>query len=235
MNEKGLENQHTIYEANEKRRRRCCCCCRTRRSKQICCLIVLLVLIGLAIALYFCIPRGNPEIQFKGVETVGNLDFTSLALNAGTGMNIPLVLKLSVQNPNLISIKMNNITATGFYQIPDGTSVQVGKGALNHTITFPAKGGLDFALPFTLTYNPKTDKSSAAALSGLLAHCGITASTKTQIPLTYKAVLDIALISWLGIKPEIQNNVKFDCPVDVPAGVGEALGPLLGPLIGNGA
>ncbi|KAK9760643.1 hypothetical protein K7432_015132 [Basidiobolus ranarum] len=234
MDQKTLENQYTTHEKSDKRRGRCCCCCRTRRSKTICCLIILLVLIGLAIALYFCIPRGNPEIRFNGVDTVGNLDYTSLALNAGSGIAIPLVLKLNVQNPNLISIKLSNITAKGFYQIPDGTSVQVGQGALSQPITFPAKGNLDFLLPITLTYYPKTDKNSAAALSGLLNHCGVTSPQKSQIPLKYTAVLDIPLISWLGIRPEINNNVSFDCPINVPSGISDSIGSIIGGIMGIG-
>ncbi|KAK9766073.1 hypothetical protein K7432_005120 [Basidiobolus ranarum] len=233
MDQKVSDTKYITHEKVEKRRRRCCCCCRTRRSKITCAIITVLILIGLAIALYFCIPRGMPAIQFNGVETGSNLDITKLILNASSGIVIPLSLKLSVNNPNLIGIKMDNITAKGFYEIGNGQSVQVGEGSLTQKINFPAKGKVDFLLPITLTYNPKTDKSSAAALAGLLGHCGITAAQKSPIPLKYKAVLDIAQISWLGIKPEIENNVSFDCPITAPPGVSSTIGSILGDIMGN--
>ncbi|KAK9761939.1 hypothetical protein K7432_012781, partial [Basidiobolus ranarum] len=124
-------------------------------------------------------------------------------------IDIDLILK--VHNPNLISIKLSNITATGFYNI-NGKSVNVGKGALNQTVTFPATGDLTFPLPFHLLYTA-SDPDSQAALKDLISRCGILGGARQPLSMSYKAELDIALISWLGIRPTITNNISFDCPI----------------------
>ncbi|ORX94481.1 hypothetical protein K493DRAFT_373649 [Basidiobolus meristosporus CBS 931.73] len=233
MDRKPSEQYYETLEKPHNRPRGCCCCCRTRRSKIVCGTILLLILIGLTVGLYFCVPRGKPEVQFNGVETTGSVDLTKLVLDVPKGIAIPLALKLNVYNPNLIGIKVNNITVKGFYQTPDGHSVQIGDGALSRAVTFPAKGHLDFQLPITLVYNIADDQNVAIALNAFLNHCGITTPQKTPIPMRYQAVLEIPLISWLGIRPEVENEVHFDCPINVPTSVSSTVGSILGGILGN--
>ncbi|ORX82665.1 hypothetical protein K493DRAFT_240637 [Basidiobolus meristosporus CBS 931.73] len=135
----------------------------------------------------------------------------ALTTGGSGSLGIDIDLILMVHNPNLISIKLSNITATGYYQI-NGVTVDIGKGALNQSVTFPAKGDLTFPLPFHLLYTA-SDPNSQAALKDLVTRCGILGGPRQPLSMSYVAQLDIALISWLGIKPTISNNISFDCPL----------------------
>ncbi|ORX90778.1 hypothetical protein K493DRAFT_317731 [Basidiobolus meristosporus CBS 931.73] len=213
------QQQYEVSPPSEKakKRRCCCCCCQSRASKISCCIILLLILAGIGVAAYFCWPRGVPKVEFQDakftdINGVQN-QLSSFTRLQDINVKIPVNLNLYVENPNLIGIKMKNITVVGKYHVGN-QDVNVGNGALLQPVSFKAKGTTNFTLPFTLVYNA-TEQGSSQALLDLFGKCGFLSNVaKEKINIKYEATLDISLISWLGIKPTISNTVSLDCPID---------------------
>ncbi|ORX90525.1 hypothetical protein K493DRAFT_317906 [Basidiobolus meristosporus CBS 931.73] len=216
------QQPYTLTPPSGKTRKRCCCCCcRSRTSKIVCGMITVLILIAIGIAAFFCWPRGMPKVEFLD-PTFPTIAKTEKQLTEWlenpTSLNdlkidIDTDLHFQVTNPNYISIKMKNITVVGDYKTPNGVAIQVGQGALAHSVSFRARGPTNFTLPFHLSFGAASSESREA-LVGLLQDCGFTKSaSEEKIPLEYKAKLDITLISWTGFKPTISNTVKVACPI----------------------
>ncbi|KAK9761098.1 hypothetical protein K7432_014247 [Basidiobolus ranarum] len=237
----NYQEPYVLNPPSEKPKRRCCCCCcRSRASKIGCCTAVLLILLGIGIAAFFCWPRGMPKVKFEQASFPNTSQAESQMMKWALSdppptnfkdltLSVDTDLHLLVSNPNLIDIKMKNITVVGKYKV-DGQNVKIGEGALKHSVSFKAKGSTPFSLPFTLSYNP-TEPGSTSALISLFEKCGfMDPSSEGSIEISYEATLNVALISWTGIKPTISNNIHIDCPIsphNVPADVLPSLRELL--------
>ncbi|KAK9765673.1 hypothetical protein K7432_005794 [Basidiobolus ranarum] len=219
--QRGHNNRSNSYisvKSSKKRRCSCCCCCcRTRKSRCICAIITVLILIGIAIALYFCIPRGMPDVSLENF-TILDLDAKEAELKSASHMILPKVLTLDVdlylktQNPNLIPIKVNDILVNAYY-VGENLKIKVAQGSLPAPVTFKPNSNTIFTLPLKLAFNT-TDNESLWAIRDLLDRCGITGPNKQQLIISYDAEITVALISWLGIKPTISNDIRFDCPLN---------------------
>ncbi|KAK9761745.1 hypothetical protein K7432_013128 [Basidiobolus ranarum] len=214
---KYQESMECLYlEGAPKRTRRCCCCLHTRKSKYICAGITFLLLTGLGIASYFCYPRGMPEVKYESMSIPRLINrkaqFGEQWSQSPAMLNMETNIDFRTYNPNLIPIKMNNISLSVYYTSSD-LKLKISQGELAQAVTFAPRESTKFTLPLILSFDT-SDSRSLALVRDMLDRCGITSRWKQQIALSYEAILDISLLSWTGFKPLISNNMLLDCPLN---------------------
>jgi hypothetical protein len=94
--------------------------------------------------------------------------------------------------------------------------VPVGVGSLAEKVVFAGRDDTKFTLPFKLTYDT-TDPKQLSALFSVLESCGVLGDEKKQIKLSYKAKVDLPILSLFGVKPDIKDTKSIDCPYDTDA------------------
>ncbi|PVU99717.1 hypothetical protein BB559_000443 [Furculomyces boomerangus] len=228
------------YQAEKpiKKRRRYCCCF----SKKACIvfsIFMLFLLAGLAVAGYFLWPRiPNAKLKNIGVaSTSGSSSSTNSAINnaiQGTRIEtsgnvvIPLVLEISVSNPNYIPWTFNNVTADGTIQLNDGSQYKIGSGGLSSPFTMPR---LSENNPMLINFNFVLDpKSSNFVSAANLVKSACTAGGPA-IKLNYVATIHINAISWLGIRPTVSDSANFNCPISDLQGMGIDVPALINKLL----
>ncbi|KAJ1924991.1 hypothetical protein IWQ60_004851 [Tieghemiomyces parasiticus] len=226
-------------------RRYCCCCCRSRKSTFICLTILVIILAGVGVTLYFVWPR-IPTVEVTGVSLTSQsprLSTTQLATRRAilpddspvglmhpirrdvtTGASVPIYFSIKAYNPNYIPWTLSNVTVTGTLPVTvDGSTVDypLGQGALDAGVTFPKMANTTFELPYQLSLDPSANGFSQAAQQ-FISKC----ATSSDIRISYRAVVEVRGISWLGIKPTISDSTNFNCPADTVLKLG--LNALLG-------
>ncbi|CEP09513.1 hypothetical protein [Parasitella parasitica] len=190
----------------------------------IICIIVIGALLGsfkmptIAFAgLNTTLPNGTQQIQFSS---------TGVVINAG--------LILNVINPNVLSMKLSNLTAKAYYPI-NGTMVQIGKGYLDYQF-IPKKSDINFTYPFEIDYNP-SDPNSKYLLDSLSDKCGFTGNSPSDINISYDVELN-AQVLFVHVSPTISSAASFACPFqdgEIPglSSSGSSNGGGLGAILGG--
>ncbi|KAL9559241.1 hypothetical protein MBANPS3_000508 [Mucor bainieri] len=148
-----------------------------------------------------------PTIDFAGLNsTLPNgtqqIEFSS------TGVVIHAGLILNVINPNILSMKLSDLTAKAYYPI-NGSMVQIGKGYLDYQF-IPKKSDINFTYPFQIDYNP-SDPNSRYLLSSISDKCGFTGNTPSDIEISYDVSLN-AQVLFVHVSPTISSSASFACP-----------------------
>ncbi|KAL7326848.1 hypothetical protein PS15p_209122 [Mucor circinelloides] len=148
-----------------------------------------------------------PTIDFAGLNSTlpsgtQQIEFSS------TGVVIHAGLLLNIVNPNVLSMKLSNLTAKAYYPI-NGTMVQIGKGYLDYQF-IPKKSDINFTYPFEIDYNP-SDPNSKYLLSSISQKCGFTGDTPSDIDISYDVSLN-AQVLFVHVSPTISSSASFACP-----------------------
>ncbi|KAJ1964922.1 hypothetical protein GGI12_001119 [Dipsacomyces acuminosporus] len=225
-----------------RQRRRCCgggyFCCFSRRC---CCIfipILVVILIGLGVTLFFVFPR-IPEVKFAGVTVpntrngqstrqnpIGQL-LDNANINRKGVVTVPLVIHLNVTNPNYIPWTIHNVTVDGFIKnaTPSGDNFPVGEGGLKEPFYMPKKSvGNDMKVWF----NFRLDTNNTNYLDAANVVQQACTPGGPDLKFHYKAKVILKAISWLGIKPSIQDSVHFPCPINEITSLGINVSDLTG-------
>ncbi|KAK9667603.1 hypothetical protein K7432_017627, partial [Basidiobolus ranarum] len=134
-------------------------------------------------------------------------------------------LNISLENPNFIGAKFNQITAIGFYPLLSG--VQFGNGTFNN-VDITRKSVTTLLFPFTLIFSRAMDPDSVV-LKDIAGRCGLLpGQPREQITIQYEIELYFSVLAITKITPKFKSEASFDCPI--PSDL--SLGPLLGSIFG---
>ncbi|KAJ1841512.1 hypothetical protein LPJ70_004194 [Coemansia sp. RSA 2708] len=223
----------------KRQRRRCCgngryCFCFSKK----CCLIFLpilaVILAGLGVTLYYVFPR-IPSVTFDRVgvaqqDAEGNAAqqlLGSASINRQGVVTVPLVIHLSVSNPNYIPWTIHNVTVDGFLanSTQGGSDYPVGEGGLRAPFKMPKKTEQnDMPIYFNFRLSTDNDNYIAAAQSVQRA----CTAGGPNLRFRYKAKIILHAISWLGIKPTISDTISFACPISDIESLGINISDLTG-------
>ncbi|KAJ2161438.1 hypothetical protein GGF46_001458 [Coemansia sp. RSA 552] len=214
--------------AKKRRRgqRKCCgngryCYCFSRKC---CCIflpILAVILAGLGVTFYFVWPR-IPAVEFDRVGVAQPLTDVSpngmaqqllggATINRNGTVTVPLVIHLSVTNPNYIPWTIHNVTVDGFLSGAgaDGGDFPVGEGGLREPFKMPKKS-VDNDMPIYFNFRLDTANDNYRAAAEIVQRA--CSANGPNLRFYYKAKVILKAISWLGIKPTISDTIKFACP-----------------------
>ncbi|KAJ3415357.1 hypothetical protein HDV05_005094 [Chytridiales sp. JEL 0842] len=207
-------------------------CCNLFRTRSGChkffCVFTLLLLTALGLLIFFLFPRSptitllEPKIlnDVSVFQTFGRLE--NATTNQPFQMAINLGVDFTVQSSNYINVDVSRLRLTGSLVSPtaspglDAASII---GTLED-ISFPSMRNVSYTLPMSIKY-AVTKPSTWTQLSNedpvikeLVEACGFRdRGTARDLKLGYTATLEISLISWLGIRPTINGERGFKCPL----------------------
>ncbi|OMH84476.1 hypothetical protein AX774_g1996 [Zancudomyces culisetae] len=189
-----------------------------------CCIIfwivVVVLLIILGVAGYFLVPR-IPTANFENLE-VGTVlsskgpvdasrDVTSkIKLDTSGSIFVPLVLEVSVDNPNYIPWTFKNVTVDVDLILSDGSKAYIGLGGLPNSFKMPAKSKSNtmfINFPVNISAQDPNLKNIASTMVESCFGAG------KRLKISYEATVLVNGISWLGIKPKITDTASFACPL----------------------
>ncbi|KAJ2641123.1 hypothetical protein GGF44_002263 [Coemansia sp. RSA 1694] len=228
------------------RRRRCCgggryCFCFSKRCCLIFIPILILVLAGLGVTLYFVFPR-IPSVTFRevgvakpngpsaptGKETPSVSELADgVSISRKGVVTVPLVIHLTVSNPNFIPWTIHNVTVTGYLRNPTagGANFPVGEGGLRTPFWMPKKSeGND--MPIYFNFRLDTANANYIPAAQIVQQACTPGGPKLRF--YYRAQVILRAISWLGIKPTISDNIEFECPISQINELGIQVGDLTG-------
>ncbi|KAF1800735.1 hypothetical protein FB192DRAFT_1382102 [Mucor lusitanicus] len=144
-----------------------------------------------------------PTIDFAGLNsTLPNgtqqIEFSS------TGVVIHAGLILNVMNPNVLSMKLSDLTA----KVNKKTCCIFQPLVHSHKLLL---GILPY--PFQIDYNP-SDPNSRYLLSSISDKCGFTGNTPSDIDISYEVSLN-AQVLFVHVSPTISSSASFACPFQV--------------------
>ncbi|KAJ2746866.1 hypothetical protein GGI20_001019 [Coemansia sp. BCRC 34301] len=233
------------YKAHKRKSRRCCgggryCFCFSKRCCLIFIPILIIILAGLGVTLYYVFPR-IPTVKFKevgvakpdvassltGKETPSVSELVDGVTISRKGVvTVPLVIHLTVSNPNFIPWTIHNVTVTGYLRNPGGgDNFPVGEGGLRTPFWMPKKSeGNDMPIYFNFRLDTAHTNYIPAAQTVQQA-CTLGGP---KLRFYYRAQVILRAISWLGIKPTISDNIEFECPISQINDLGIQINDLTG-------
>ncbi|KAJ1564303.1 hypothetical protein HK096_008673 [Nowakowskiella sp. JEL0078] len=212
------------YDRGSRRNRKFCCCFSSRRSCVICIVLTVVILLaGLGLAVFFLFPRiptykvSDPYL-LNGVNSV-IVSGSPLGTSATSpfSLTIMLAMNISLTSQNYIDYVVKALTVNGTLLHPNGTAnaKMTGYGLIADT-NFKKMDTTNAIAPFNITY-----KSTSPVISGttidpdlneLLTSCAFTGGQPSSLTISYTAVLDAPLISWIT-KPSYSDKTTFTCPI----------------------
>ncbi|KAI8883831.1 hypothetical protein K501DRAFT_294418 [Backusella circina FSU 941] len=140
------------------------------------------------------VPTNGSQYSFSGYE---------FKINFG--------LLVSVNNPNILSIGLSDVTATAYYPRIGGGRTEIGGGYLAYQ-DVPKYSDFNFTFPFAIEYDPNKDYDQTV-LNDIADKCGLTGSEKQPINLYYDIKLT-AQVLFIKVHPTISSSTTFDCPLN---------------------
>ncbi|KAI9249279.1 hypothetical protein BY458DRAFT_536479 [Sporodiniella umbellata] len=129
----------------------------------------------------------------------------------GGTFNINFGLIISVNNPNMLSIDLQDIKATAYYPNADGKGhTKIGGGYLAEQFV-PTYSNFNFTFPFAIQYNPSLD-SDQSILNDLASRCGLTGESPKEITIDY-IIHVTAKVLFIKVKPTISSSTTLTCPI----------------------
>ncbi|CAL1704740.1 unnamed protein product [Somion occarium] len=165
-----------------------------------CCTIMIFVFLFVAIILSLALWLRPPDIEVGGL-TESASGSTFQVQNDGVSFNGGV--NISVNNPNIFSVKFDEIKADVFYPL---NTTRFGGGSLKD-LTIKANQRTEFTFPFTLNYTDSIDPNGAI-LSDIMTKCG--GNKANNLKVDYTISLDFKVIV-IPIKPTINNNIAIPC------------------------
>ncbi|PVU95009.1 hypothetical protein BB561_002132 [Smittium simulii] len=218
-NERGTGLTPPIGEKTYKRKKYCFCLSKNGCIIFSCCIFAFLAI--LAVAGFFLWPR-IPQVKYKNVSLVSNSgqvpfsdslsakDFLQAAKVKASGLIvIPLVIELSVTNPNYITWKFNNVTIDGSITLQNSERFDVGNGTIYEPFSMPSKS-VDNKLLIYYNFILNSRAVNFVQAADLVkTSCSVGGP---PFRFNYKAKIFINAIKWLRIVPTINDAINFNCP-----------------------
>ncbi|KAF9265460.1 hypothetical protein L218DRAFT_997427 [Marasmius fiardii PR-910] len=124
-----------------------------------------------------------------------------------TGLQVPVGVNISVNNPNYFSVTLKQLKAEFTY--PKG-NVPLGSGELKNVV-FQSNSAKNFTFPFQIDYK-FTDDPSLQALVDIANKCGVTGSgQKSNLSFQYKITIGLQILV-ANVSPSISNTISVPCP-----------------------
>lgn len=167
-----------------------------------------------------------PTVNMAGVSTSPVGGGSQITISGGT-FNINFGLIISVNNPNMLSIDLTELSATvspfydkqiiflyklqAYYPNQNGKGhTKIGGGYLAEHFV-PTYSNDNFTFPFAIKYNPALD-TDQSVLNDLASKCGLTGEEKQDITVDYTIHL-AAKVLFIKIRPTISSSATFPCPI----------------------
>ncbi|CAO3621201.1 unnamed protein product [Mucor hiemalis] len=187
----------------------CCACCLPAWATGILWFIIIAIIIVIIVIGAIAGTFVMPTVDMAGITTspTGGSQLTF----AGDSLNINFGLLINVNNPNLLSIGLSDMTATAYYPNPNGGHTKIGGGFLAQQ-EVPKYSNFNFTFPFALQYNPSYDLDQSV-LGDLVEKCGLSGGSKSDITIDYTIRLT-AKVLVIKVHPTISSSATFACPLD---------------------
>ncbi|GJJ72782.1 hypothetical protein EMPS_05140 [Entomortierella parvispora] len=201
------DDEEEGQERGASRRRdskRCWCC-----SKRLCVYLTFLMVILLAIALYFLVPRA-PGFSFVTVTSMGD------PVVSKNQFQEPFSIQISVDNTeNYLPLRLNSIGMSVWMKI-DMTKVG-NNDDLPSAFTLKAKQIQTISVPMVFDYTSlKIDTNSDGTFQQLITSCTPVAAggTPVGLNLVFGGQLYVWGLSWVW-KPQFSfNTLNIPCPIN---------------------
>ncbi|KAG0330097.1 hypothetical protein BG004_002181 [Podila humilis] len=194
--------------ANRQRDSKRCGCC----SRRLCVYMTFVIVICLAIAMYFLVPR-SPAISFMSVAPDGDPVFSH------GRMQESFTLQMRVDSSeNYLPIKLTSIDMTVWYKL-DQSKIGTNEG-LSSAVTIRPRMVQTITLPMMFDYTSlKIDTNTDGTLQALISACtkdepGSGKPTAPTLNLTFGGKMYVWGLSWIW-KPQFSfNEGNVPCPIN---------------------
>ncbi|KAG1145001.1 hypothetical protein G6F37_006979 [Rhizopus arrhizus] len=210
-----------IEDGNNRKKRRmenrngclrclCCACCLPAWAAGIVWFIIIAIIIVIIVLATIAGTFVMPTVNMAGVSTSPVGGGSQITISGGT-FNINFGLIISVNNPNMLSIDLTELSATAYYPNQNGKGhTKIGGGYLAEHFV-PTYSNDNFTFPFAIKYNPALD-TDQSVLNDLASKCGLTGEEKQDITVDYTIHL-AAKVLFIKIRPTISSSATFPCPI----------------------
>ncbi|KAG1470114.1 hypothetical protein G6F56_002872 [Rhizopus delemar] len=188
----------------------CCACCLPTWATWIIWFIIIAIIIVVVALGTIAGTFVMPTVDIGGVSTSPTQAGPQISISGGT-FNINFGLIISVNNPNMLSIDLLDVTATAYYPNQSGKGhTKIGGGYLAEQFV-PTYSNFNFTFPFAIQYNPTLD-TDQSILNDLASKCGLTGENPEDITIDY-TIHVTAKVLFIKVKPTISSSTTLACPI----------------------
>lgn len=211
-------------------KRGCCCfCLYTPTAKWVCAAATIMVLVGIALAIYFCWPRfpTASDVHVGSVQLVPGTDafvfkkpLERQQTEPNPSISADLTVPITVYSPMKIPISLSFLAINLSYTPPGAShAYRVASGTYPNP-WFAGSSNTTLMFPLHVAYT-STEGLADPVIQGLVEQCGFNAdSGPTGVSMDYMAVAALAG-AFSNIKPSFGGNVQVDvCPILASALIG---------------
>ena len=166
--------------------------------------VVIAVVAGL-IAFFLFVRKPTVDV----IEVVMDPSKT-MSINT-TGITLPWILKLKVNNPNFFAMTFDKIKASGASKDVDSL---LGEGEIAD-ITLPKQSTADVDFPWSMVITPPYNEGAYKTMGLLQAACFGPKPARKKINIAYTLSFGYKVIGSKGLVPKMTNELSIDCPFDL--------------------